>query len=51
MVERDKGTERKIHQYIYHPSDIKYLEKDELIYCCKDTKQIEYVLVNIIKVK
>lgn len=43
MVEGDKGTAKQVHQYIYHPSDIKYLGKGELIYCCKDTKQIEYV--------
>lgn len=43
MVEGDKGTAKKVHQYIYHPSDIKYLGKGELIYCCKDTKKIEYV--------
>lgn len=43
MVEGDKGTAKQVHQYIYHPSDIKYLGKGELIYCCKDTKKIEYV--------
>ncbi len=43
LVKGGKGTAKKVHQYIYHPSDIKYLGKGELIYCCKDTKQIEYV--------
>ncbi len=43
MVEGDKSTAKQVHQYIYHASDIKYLGKGELIYCCKDTKQIEYV--------
>ncbi len=43
LVEADKGTAKKVHQYIYHPSDIKYLGKGELIYCCKDIMKIQYV--------
>lgn len=43
MVKEDKGTAKQVHQYIYHPSDIKYLEKGELTYCCKDTKLIEFL--------
>lgn len=43
MVEGDKGTARKVHQYIVHPSDIKYMGIGEIIYCNKDKKQVEYV--------
>ncbi len=38
LVKGGKGTAKKVHQYIYHPSDIKYLGKGE-----KDTKKIEYI--------
>lgn len=38
LVEGDKETAKKVHKYIYHPSNIKYLRSGELIYCCKYTK-------------
>lgn len=43
LVEGDMGTAKKVHQYIYHPSDIKRLGKGEFLYCCKDTNQIDYL--------
>ncbi len=42
LVEGDKGTLRKVHQYIYCPSDIKYLVKDGLIYCYYTRNEITF---------